>query len=69
KALKGIMACEDGRLVSSDFKGNPHSSIVDMEFTLVLRDRLAKVVTWYDNEWGYSCRVADLAALIAERGV
>jgi glyceraldehyde 3-phosphate dehydrogenase len=69
KTLKGIMACEDGRLVSSDFKGNPHSSIVDMEFTLVLRDRLAKVVTWYDNEWGYSCRVADLAALIAERGV
>jgi len=67
--LSGIMACEDDRLVSSDFKGDSHSSIVDMEFTMVLQDNMAKVVTWYDNEWGYSCRVADLAALIAEKGV
>jgi glyceraldehyde 3-phosphate dehydrogenase len=67
--LKGIMACEDEQLVSMDFKGNPHSSIVDMEFTLVLQDNMAKVVTWYDNEWGYSCRVADLAALIARKGL
>lgn len=67
--LKGIMACEDEHLVSMDFKGDPHSSIVDMEFTLVLQDNMAKVVTWYDNEWGYSCRVADLAALIAKKGI
>ena len=68
-SLKGIMACEDESLVSSDFKGNPHSSIVDMEFTQVLGGNMAKVVTWYDNEWGYSCRVADLAAFIAGKGL
>jgi len=67
--FSGIMACEDERLVSSDFKGDPRSSIVDIEFTLVLQDNMAKVVTWYDNEWGYSCRVADLAAFIAEKGI
>ncbi|HBD06753.1 MAG TPA: type I glyceraldehyde-3-phosphate dehydrogenase [Syntrophobacteraceae bacterium] len=66
--LKGIMACETEPLVSVDFKGNPHSSIVDVAFTSVLQDNMAKVVTWYDNEWGYSCRVADLAAYMAERG-
>jgi glyceraldehyde 3-phosphate dehydrogenase len=63
------MACEDEPLVSSDFKGDPRSSIVDMEFTLVLQENMAKVVTWYDNEWGYSCRVADLAAYMAEKGL
>ena len=67
--LKGIMACEHERLVSIDFKGNPNSSIVDLEFTQVLRDNMAKIVTWYDNEWGYSCRVADLAAYIFEQGL
>lgn len=66
--LQGIMACEQERLVSMDFKGNPHSSIVDLEFTQVLQDNMAKVVTWYDNEWGYSCRLADLAAFIAKKG-
>jgi glyceraldehyde 3-phosphate dehydrogenase len=66
---KGIMGCEDERLVSSDFKGDPRSSIVDMEFTFVLKDNMAKVVTWYDNEWGYSCRIADLAAFMAEKGL
>jgi glyceraldehyde 3-phosphate dehydrogenase len=69
KGLKGIMACEEARLVSSDFKGNPHSSIVDLEFTQVLRGNMAKVVAWYDNEWGYSCRVADLAHYIANKGL
>lgn len=69
KQLKGIMACEEERLVSVDFKGNSHSSIVDMEFTQVLRDNMTKVVAWYDNEWGYSCRVADLANYIAQRGL
>ena len=51
-----------------DFKGDTHSSIVDIEFTQVLRGNMAKVVAWYDNEWGYSCRVADLANYIAQKG-
>jgi len=67
--LDGIMACEDEPLVSIDFKGNSNSSIVDMEFTQVLGGNMAKVVTWYDNEWGYSCRVADLAAYMADKGL
>lgn len=68
RSLKGIMACEEGALVSMDFKGDAHSSIVDMEFTQVLRDNMIKVVAWYDNEWGYSCRVADLAHFMAKKG-
>jgi glyceraldehyde 3-phosphate dehydrogenase len=68
-SLKGIMACEEQGLVSSDFKGNPHSSIIDMAFTLVLEGNMAKVVSWYDNEWGYSCRVADLADFMASKGL
>ncbi len=67
--LKGIMACEQEQLVSMDFKGNPNSSIVDIEFTQVLQGNMAKVVTWYDNEWGYSCRVADLAAYMVDKGL
>ena len=67
--LKGIMACDENHLVSMDFKGDPHSSIVDIEFTQVLEGDLAKVVAWYDNEWGYSCRVADLAAFMAKKGL
>ncbi len=67
--LKGIMACEEERLVSMDYKGNPHSSIVDLEFTQVLDGDLAKLVAWYDNEWGYSCRVSDLAAYMVKRGI
>ena len=63
------MACEKSGLVSTDFKGDTHSSIVDMEFTQVLRGNMAKVVAWYDNEWGYSCRVADLANYIAQKGL
>ena len=69
KSFKGIMACEEAPLVSSDFKGNDHSSIIDLEFTQVLREDMIKVVAWYDNEWGYSCRVADLAAYMAQRGL
>jgi glyceraldehyde 3-phosphate dehydrogenase len=68
-SLKGIMACEEEELVSTDFKGNPHSSIIDMAFTQVLQGNMAKVVTWYDNEWGYSCRVADLANFMASKGL
>ena len=67
--LMGIMACEEERLVSMDFKGDSHSSIVDMEFTQVLHGNMAKVVAWYDNEWGYSCRVADLANLMDQKGI
>ncbi|HPJ95836.1 MAG TPA: type I glyceraldehyde-3-phosphate dehydrogenase [Syntrophales bacterium] len=67
--LKGIMCCEETPLVSMDFKGNSHSSIVDVEFTSVLNENMVKVVAWYDNEWGYSCRVADLAAYIAQKGL
>jgi glyceraldehyde 3-phosphate dehydrogenase len=69
KSLKDIMACEEGRLVSTDFKGDAHSSIVDIEFTQVLRGNMAKVVAWYDNEWGYSCRVADLAHFMSKKGL
>ncbi len=69
RKLKGIMACEEGKLVSSDFKGNPYSSIIDLEFTQVLGGTMAKVVAWYDNEWGYSCRVVDLAAFMAKKGL
>ena len=68
-SLKGIMACEEKPLVSTDFKGNPHSSIVDIEFTLVMKGTMAKLVTWYDNEWGYSCRTADLADYMEGKGL
>src|SRR5574337_474925 len=64
-SLRGILDVCDRPLVSMDFKGNPHSSIVDALMTLVLKDRIVKVVAWYDNEWGYSCRMADLAAYVA----
>jgi len=60
--LQGIMAYTDKPLVSSDFRGNPASSIVDGLSTVVLDGKMAKVLAWYDNEWGYSCRVGDLAA-------
>jgi glyceraldehyde 3-phosphate dehydrogenase len=68
-SLKGILACEERRLVSIDFKGNENSSIVDLEFTKVIQKNMAKVVAWYDNEWGYSCRVADLADFIVKKGI
>ncbi|OGQ54246.1 MAG: type I glyceraldehyde-3-phosphate dehydrogenase [Deltaproteobacteria bacterium RIFCSPLOWO2_02_56_12] len=65
--LKGIMAYCDKPLVSSDFRGHPASAIVDAMSTVVLEGKMAKVLAWYDNEWGYSCRVGDLAALIARK--
>jgi glyceraldehyde 3-phosphate dehydrogenase len=68
-SLKGIMHCEERPLVSVDFKGNEHSSIVDIEFTQVLQKNMAKLVAWYDNEWGYSCRVADLLNYIVQKGL
>ncbi len=65
--LKGILAVCDEPLVSIDFKGDPHSAIVDAPSTMVLGERFIKVFAWYDNEWGYSCRTADLAAYIAQK--
>jgi glyceraldehyde 3-phosphate dehydrogenase len=67
--LKGILEYCDEPLVSSDFRGNSASSIVDGLSTVLLEGKMAKVLSWYDNEWGYSCRVGDLATLMAERGV
>jgi len=64
--LRGILAVSHEELVSSDFKGDPHSSIVDAPLTLMLGDGWAKVVSWYDNEWGFSCRMVDLTAYMAE---
>ncbi len=63
--MQGILAAIDEPLVSIDYKGDPHSSSVDLQFTQVLGDNMVKVVTWYDNEWGYSNRTADLANLVA----
>jgi glyceraldehyde 3-phosphate dehydrogenase len=54
-------------LVSMDFKGDARSSIVDGQSTMVLGDNLVKIVSWYDNEWGYSCRVADLAYFVGSK--
>ena len=66
-SLRGILAVSDEPLVSIDFQGNPHSSIVDAPNTRVLDGNFLKVLSWYDNEWGYANRVVDLAALIASR--
>jgi glyceraldehyde 3-phosphate dehydrogenase len=65
--LRGILAVSHDELVSSDFKNDPHSSIVDAPSTAVLGGDWAKVVSWYDNEWGFSCRMVDLITYMAER--
>ena len=67
--LKGILEYCDKPLVSSDFKGNPASAIFDALSTMVIDDSLIKVLAWYDNEWGYSCRLADLALYIINKGL
>ena len=67
--MNGILAYSGEPLVSSDFRGNSASSTVDGLSTVVLEGRMAKVLSWYDNEWGYSCRVGDLATLMAEKGL
>ncbi len=66
-ALRGILAVTDEPLVSVDFTGHPASSVVDLKSTAVIDDRLVKVLAWYDNEWGYSCRVGDLVRYVGER--
>ncbi len=67
--LKGIMAFSEEELVSKDYNGNPHSSIVDGLSTMMVGDNLVKVVSWYDNEWGYSNRVVDLISFIIGKGL
>lgn len=66
-SMDGLLGYTDEPLVSMDFKGDDRSSIVDGASTMVTGDRLLKVIAWYDNEWGYSCRVADLAAFMGAR--
>ncbi|CAA9561995.1 MAG: NAD-dependent glyceraldehyde-3-phosphate dehydrogenase [uncultured Thermomicrobiales bacterium] len=66
--MRAILAYSEEELVSSDYREDSHSAIVDGLSTMVTGDTLVKVVAWYDNEWGYSCRVADLTALICEIG-
>ena len=65
--MKGLLGYTEEKLVSMDFKGDDRSSIIDADSTMVTGDRLVKIIAWYDNEWGYSCRVSDLAAFMAER--
>ncbi len=66
--LKGILQYSEDELVSIDFKGNPHSSIVDAPYTKVMEGDFLKCVSWYDNEWGYSNRCVDLLKLVAKAG-
>jgi len=63
-AMKGILACSDEELVSRDFNGNPHSSIVDLPNTAVIGGKMVKILSWYDNEWGFSNRMLELLSFI-----
>jgi glyceraldehyde 3-phosphate dehydrogenase len=65
--MRGILGVSDEPLVSSDFRRDSRSSIVDSALTMVTGEKLVKVIAWYDNEWGFSCRVADLIGLVADR--
>lgn len=67
--LKGVMAYTEDPIVSVDVVGNPHSSVVDGLSTMVTGKTLVKVLSWYDNEWGYSCRLVDLAKFMASKGI
>jgi glyceraldehyde 3-phosphate dehydrogenase len=67
--LKGILGYTEDPVVSTDMMRNPHSSIVDADLTKVLDGTLVKVVSWYDNEWGYSCRIVDLVKFLADKGL
>ena len=68
-AMKGILGYTDKELVSSDFKGDDRSSIFDSKLTKVIGDKTGKVISWYDNEWGYSSRVKDLILFLVEKGL
>jgi glyceraldehyde 3-phosphate dehydrogenase len=65
--MKGILEYTEEELVSADFKGNSHSAIVDAGYTKVVGSNCVKVLAWYDNEWGYSCRCRDLIKFLAAR--
>ncbi len=67
--LKGILAYTEDPVVSTDMLHNPNSSIVDGQMTKVMGGNLVKVVAWYDNEWGYSCRIVDLIEFLAQKGL
>jgi glyceraldehyde 3-phosphate dehydrogenase len=67
--LRGVLAFAEEPLVSSDYRKNPNSSIVDAEYTKVIGGNMVKILSWYDNEWGYSCRVRDLIKYIAGKGL
>ncbi len=67
--MKGYLGYSEEELVSMDYKGSPYSGIVDAPLTTVLTDNFVKVLSWYDNEWGYACRVADLVKYMAEQGI
>ncbi|HEX8493176.1 MAG TPA: type I glyceraldehyde-3-phosphate dehydrogenase [Pyrinomonadaceae bacterium] len=67
--LRGILGFSEEPLVSSDYRKNPNSSIVDAEYTKVIGGNMVKILSWYDNEWGYSCRVRDLVKYLAEKGL
>ena len=67
--MEGILGYSDEPLVSTDYRGDPRSSIIDAQSTMVIGGNMVKVVAWYDNEWGYSCRVADLIGFLVEKGV
>ena len=66
--LKGILGYNEEPLVSSDYKQDPHSCVIDGLSTMMMGKNMVKVLGWYDNEWGYSCRTADLAAFMSEKG-
>jgi glyceraldehyde-3-phosphate dehydrogenase type I len=67
QVMKGILRISDEALVSHDIIGDPHSAIIDIENTMVLQNRVVKILSWYDNEWGYSSRLADFANIAAAR--
>ena len=67
--MKGYLGYSEEALVSMDYKGSPYSGILDAPLTTVLTDNFVKVLSWYDNEWGYACRVADLVKFMADRGL
>ena len=69
ESMNGILDYSDEPLVSADYNQDSHSCIIDGLSTMSLGDNLVKVVGWYDNEWGYSCRTADLAAFVAAKGL
>jgi glyceraldehyde 3-phosphate dehydrogenase len=68
-SLRGILQYSEDPLVSIDFRGNSHSSILDAAYTSVIEGNMVKLLSWYDNEWGYSCRVVDLIKYVAEQGL